>query len=161
MRDIQVFLGFDNFYLRFIQDFSKIARSLALILIITSLTGLSIILQLLINAADGDEVGRGESGGNKTNLLNPSASKRSIGADYLTSKGAKNDGNNRKKSGSNITKGVKAVRDSDYLTPNTKKVFNHLRHIFIQALIFQYFDPECHIWIQTNASGYAIDRVLN
>ena len=54
-----------------------------------SFIGSSSILQLSINVADGDEVGRGEIGGNKTNLLNPSVSKKSTGAGYLTSKGAK------------------------------------------------------------------------
>ena len=32
--------------------------------------------------------------------------------------------------------------------------------MFIKALIFQYFDLESHIWIKTDASGYAIDSVL-
>ena len=76
--------------------------------------------------ADEDEIS--ESGSNGTNLSNPSVSTRSNGAGYLTSRGAK-------KCSGNIKKGVKAARDSDYLTLAAKKVFNHLRYIFTQAPI--------------------------
>ena len=72
--DIQVFLGFANFYQCFIQSFSKIAGLLTSMLRTSSLTGLSTILQS-IDVADEDEVG--ESDGNKTNLSNPSTSTRS------------------------------------------------------------------------------------
>ena len=41
VRDIQVFLSFANFYQQFIQDFSKIAVSLILILKITTSSDLS------------------------------------------------------------------------------------------------------------------------
>ena len=103
-----------------------------------SLTSLSITLQLLINKADEDAVGRSESGGNKTNLSNPSTSKRSTKIDYLTSK------DNKRGSG-NIKKGIEAARGFDYLTPNSKKAFNHLQHTFIKAPILQYFDPNQYI----------------
>ena len=95
---------------------------------ITSSTGSSTILQSLINAEDKDEVGGDESGGNKTNLLKPFASKKSIGAGYLTSERTKRGNGNTKK-------GFKAAKNSDYLTPDAEKAFNHLRHAFIQALI--------------------------
>ena len=102
--------------------------------------------------ADADKVG--ESGGNGTNLSNPSASTRSIGAGYLTSEGAKRGGGNTKK-------GVKAARGSDYLIPVAKKAFDHIWHAFTQAPIFQHFDLERHIRIETDVSGYAIGRVLS
>ena len=122
-------------------------------------TGSSTISKSLIDAADKDEVD--ENGGNKTNLSNPFALKKSTGADYLTSKDIKKVGNNPKKDDSNTKKGVKAVKSSNYLVTNAKKAFNHLRHIFIQMFIFQHFDPEWHIRIETDASGYAISRVLS
>ena len=151
VRNIQVFLDFANFYRYFIQGFNKIAGPFISMLRISNPTGSSTILQS-IDVAEKDEVG--ESDGNRTNLLNPSASTRSTGAGYLTSEGAK-------KSGDNTKKGVKAARGSDYLTPATKKAFNHLRHAFIQVPIFQYFDPEWHIRIETLASDYAISGVLS
>ena len=81
---------------------------------ISSLTGSSTILQS-IDLADKNEVD--ESGGNETNLSNPSASTRFTKAGYLTSKGAK-------KGNSNIKKDVKTARSSDYLIPAAKKPLN-------------------------------------
>ena len=105
-----------------------------------------------IDVTDEDEPG--ESGSNETNLSNPSTSTRSTKAGYLTSGNAKRGGGNTKKD-------VKAAKRSDDLTSATKKIFHHLRHAFIQAPIFQHFDPEWHIQIETNASGYAIGGVLS
>ena len=73
---------------------------------------------------------------------------------YLTLRGAK-------RSGGNTKKGVKAAKNSDYLTPAAKKAFYYIWHTFTQASILQYFDPEWHIRIETNASGYAIAGVLS
>ena len=131
---ILAFLGFANFYWSFIQGFNKIAGPLPSILKTTNLSGSSTILQSLINALDQDEVGK--SGGNKRNLSNLSALKRFIRGGFLISKGAKRGDGNTNSGGGNTKKGVKAIRGSNYLTPDTKKVFNHLRHMFIQALIF-------------------------
>ena len=95
----------------------------------TDSTYSSTILQSLIDRVNENEICRIENGGNKTNLSNLSTSKKFIGAGYLTSKGTK-------KSGSNTKKGVETIRDSNYLTLGTKKAFNLLQHLFIQALIF-------------------------
>ena len=48
-----------------------------------------------------------------------------------------------------------------YLTPNARRAFTQLSQAFTKALILRYFDPECHIWIKTDASGYAIYGVLS
>ena len=48
-----------------------------------------------------------------------------------------------------------------YLTPDAKRAFTQLRQAFNKAPILQHFDPECHIRIETDASGYAIGRVLS
>ena len=50
---------------------------------------------------------------------------------------------------------------SKFLTLDAKIAFNYLRLAFTKALIFWYFDPKCHIWIETNILGYTIDKVLN
>ena len=101
-----------------------------------------------------DEDECGESNSNRTNLLNPFASTKSTKAGYLTSGGAKRGGGNTKKD-------VKAAQNSDYLISAIKKAFNHLRHPFTQAPILQHFDPERHIRIEINVSGYAIGGVIN
>ena len=105
-----------------------------------------------MDVADEDEFDK--SDGNRTNLSNPPTLTRSTGAGYFTFGGIK-------RSGGNTKKGVKAAKGSDYVIPAAKKAFNHLRHAFTQAPIFEHFDSEQHIWIKTNASDYAIGGVLN
>ena len=78
--------------------------------------------------ADEDEFD--EIGSNKTNPSNLSASKKSTKAGYLTFKSANKGNNNPEKSNANTKKCVNAAKSLDYLTPDAKKAFNHLRHIF-------------------------------
>ena len=120
----------------------------------TSLTGSSTILQSLIDRADEDEIGENKSGCNKTNLSNLFTSKKSTRAGYLIFKSVK-------KGGCNIKKYVKDARGSNYLIPDAKKAFNVLRHMLTQAFILQYSDPNRHLGIETNASGYAIGGTLS
>ena len=55
----------------------------------------------------------------------------------------------------------KKMVGSDFLTPGAKLAFTKLRQAFFKALILYYFDPDCHIWIETDALGYAIGGVLS
>ena len=48
-----------------------------------------------------------------------------------------------------------------FLTPDARTTFKRLRLAFTEAPILRYFDPECHIWIETYALGYAIGGVLS
>ena len=48
-----------------------------------------------------------------------------------------------------------------FLTPKARSAFNRLWLAFIEALFLWHFDLECHIWIKTNALGYAISDVLS
>ena len=48
-----------------------------------------------------------------------------------------------------------------FLIPDAKIAFNRLRLAFIKALIFQHFDLECYIWIETYALDFAIGEVLS
>ena len=59
------------------------------------------------------------------------------------------------------TKSDNNLEGPKFLTSKAKKDFNRLRQAFTKASILRHFDPECHIWIETNASGYAIERVLS
>ena len=139
MGNIQVFLDFANCYQRFIEGFNKIAGPLISMFKISSPTGSSTILKS-IDAADENKFIDNESGGNEKNLLNPSTSKKSIRAGYLTSGGVK-------KSDGNTKKGVKAAKGFDYLILAPKKAFNHLWYRFRQPFILQHFHLEQHIWI--------------
>ena len=48
-----------------------------------------------------------------------------------------------------------------FFTPKVRLVFTKLRQMFVKAPILYYFDPEYHIQINIDASGYAIDQILN
>ena len=48
-----------------------------------------------------------------------------------------------------------------FLIPNARTIFNHLQLAFIEALILQHFNPEYYIWIETDASSFAIGGVLS
>ena len=48
-----------------------------------------------------------------------------------------------------------------FLTLGAKRAFTQLRQAFTEAPIPRHFDPECHIRIETDASGYAIGGVLS
>ena len=62
---------------------------------------------------------------------------------------------------STLLPNIRAMEKSNFPTLDAKKAFNHLRLAFIKASIFRHFDLESYIRIETNASGYAIDRVLS
>ncbi len=52
-------------------------------------------------------------------------------------------------------------QSGSFLTPEARKAFTKLRQAFVEALILNQFDPECHIRIETDASGYAIGGILS
>ena len=53
------------------------------------------------------------------------------------------------------------VGATEFLTSKARIAFTQLRKASTEAPILQQFDPECHIWIETDASGYAISGVLS
>ena len=56
---------------------------------------------------------------------------------------------------------IGATEEPTFLTPYARETFNQLRQAFTKAPILQHFDPECHIRIETDNSGYAIKGVLS
>ena len=60
----------------------------------------------------------------------------------------------------NLFKSQKTV-GSDILTSRAKQAFNELRQAFLKAPILHHFDPDCHIQIETDVSGYAIGGALS
>ena len=134
--DIQVFLGFANFYRRFIQGFSKIAA------LLTSMLKMSptptSITQKLMNLID--EFGRGDRGENEARTS--ASTKGPNRADYPSSD-------------------YVSYTVSNYLTPDAKKAFDQLCQAFTEAAILQHFNPEQYIRVQTDASRHAIGGVLS
>ena len=48
-----------------------------------------------------------------------------------------------------------------FLTSGARRVFAKLRQAFIKAPILHHFDPEHHIRVETDVSGYIIGGVFN
>lgn len=46
-----------------------------------------------------------------------------------------------------------------FQTPKARLGFARLRQAFIKAAILYHFDLKCHIWVETNASGYVISKI--
>ena len=118
IQHIQVFIGFANFYQRFIQEFSKIATPLTSILKTSSAANIQPQKSTVVD----DEAIAGSNISNKKSFKS---------------------------------------KNPAFLTVNAGQAFTQLRQAFTKALILQHFDPECHIWIQTDASSYAIIGVLS
>ena len=92
----------------------------------------------------GTDGGVGRFGGSK-NRLSPKTSK---------------SGN--PKSGNSVKPGnSEATEESKFLTSEAKKAFNRLKQAFTEGPILRHFDPKCHIWIETDVSGYSIGEVLS
>ena len=59
----------------------------------------------------------------------------------------------------NLSKSKKT--ELGFLTSGARKAFTKLRQVFIKTPILYHFDPERHIRVETDASGYVIGRVLS
>ena len=143
--DIQVFLGFANFYWQFIQGFSRIAAPLTSMLKMAAPPEKPTL----------EEVGDGEGGDgvDSGGVEIAKKSRKSKDQKLVKSKKLSKSGNlpnfNAKEAG------------LSFLIPGAREAFNRLRLAFTEALIFWNFDPECHIQIKTDVSGYAIGGMLS
>ena len=140
IRDIQVFINFANFYRRFIQGFSGIAALFTSMLKTTGLFDKS--ASRAFRAGNNEVVGGG--GGRADEMV----------VDLSKSK-------NEKSRKSMRVPNIRATGKPNFLTSDAKKAFNHLWLAFIKAPIFWHFDLESYIRIETDASGYAIGKVLS
>ena len=62
---------------------------------------------------------------------------------------------------SDFTKLVRGAEKPSFLTLDARQAFPQLRQAFIKAPILWHFDPECHIRIKTDASGYVIGGIFS
>ena len=118
VRDILIFLGFANFYKRFIKNFNKIIAPLISMLQITNKStsnGLQYSIQAESQNAP-SAIGRPDRGKIDDRIENLSSSTK-----------------------------VKKNFEIEFLTFGVKKAFIRLRNDFTKALILKYFDLECHI----------------
>ena len=144
-----MFLGFANFYWRFIQGFSRIATSLTLIL--KTLGG----TEFKTKPGEGgvgvgcdSRAGRGKSEIGRSGIDNVEVGSGEVEIDEVGKKVQ------------NLSKSKKTIRSSDFLTPGAKLIFTKLRQAFIKTPILHYYDLERYIQIETDVSGYAISGVL-
>lgn len=56
---------------------------------------------------------------------------------------------------------VNRVSATDFFTSKAKLIFIQLGKTFTKKLIFCYLDLKYQIWIETNTSGYAINKLFN
>ena len=168
VRDIHVFLGFANFYCRFIKGFSKIAAPLTLRLKTTMSSQVFAANKMLSvrvlaatdvgSASDGSD---GSSDGSKRVEPKTGRSESQKLSKSGNSEGKKSAKSKKpSKSGNSPNFDAKEAGPS-FLTPEARSAFNRLRLAFTEAPILRHFDPECHIRIETDASGYAIGGVLS
>ena len=136
IKDIQVFIGFANFYWRFIQGFSRIAAPLTSIL--KTIGWSEELAPRAFRTGNKEIIGGGEGRANET-VVDLSKNKKSRKLTHVPNIGA--------------------IREPNFLTPNAKKAFNHLRLAFIKAPILWHFNLKSHIRIETDALSYAIGRV--
>ena len=121
IKDIQVFIGFANFYQRFIQGFSKIT---ALLISVLKINGSSKKSALGAFKAGNKDVVEGDN--NKT-VVDSSKFK------------------NEKSRKLTCISSIRNMEKPNFLTLDVKKAFNYLWLAFIKALILQHFDLESYI----------------
>ena len=141
IQDIQVFLGFANFYRRFIQRFSRIAAPLT-----------SMLKTLSIKSAEPKKGVVGVDGGSRAE--HDRGGLDGNGMDDVEVDGGEVEAG---KKGRNLSKSKKT--ESGFFIPGARKAFTKLRQAFIKAPILYHFDLERHIWVETDTSGYAIGGV--
>ena len=164
VRDIQVFLGFANFYRRFIEGFSKIAAPLISMLKTTgspnelapsrnnssrSASSRNSDNRPASERNNGNgEVNRfgivGNSVEHTKKLGKLSKSGKSKSEKMSKSRNLAKSGKKLSKSGSSTNFNVTEVKPK-FLIFNTRTAFNRLWLTFTEALILWHFDLECHI----------------
>ena len=158
VRDIQVFIGFANFYRRFIRGFSRIAAPLTSLL---KTTGSS----APVRVSDDEVVGVSAPLTSPIKATGSSDSALRVDDDEVVGVGGRAnetvEQNSSKSRNSARVPNIGATGKPTFLTPAAKKAFSLLRQAFIEAPILRHFDPESHIRIETDASGYAIGGVLS
>ncbi len=135
VRDIQVFLGFANFYRRFIQGFSRLAAPLTSMLKTTSAAGPAAEVGDEEQDGKGIQVDGGEKKpAQKSRKGQPKGQKTAKSKKWIRAE----------KSEASRAKNLSSQSGS-FLTTEARKAFTELRQAFVEAPILNYFDPERHI----------------
>ena len=142
VRDIQVFLGFANFYCRFIKGFSKIVAPLTSMLKTTIssqvLAANEVLGARVLAANEIGDVGGGDGSNDRSKHVEPKTGKT------FKSRKLSKSGKNSSKSGNSPNFGATEAGPS-FLTPEARSAFNRLRLAFTKAPILRHFNSKCHI----------------
>ena len=112
----------------------------------------------MLAANEDGNVGGGDGSNDGSKRVEPKTGKSSKSRNSKGKKSAKS----KKLSKSGNSPNFDATEaGSSFLTPEAKSAFNRLWLAFTEAPILWHFDSECHIRIETDASGYAIGSVLS
>ncbi len=149
VRDILIFLGFANFYRRFIQGFIRLVAPLTFMLKTVSVVG-----PINKNPKQGGQEIQVEDQGEKE----PAQKSRKGQKGPKTAKSKK--WIRAEKSEASRAKNLSSQSGS-FLIFEARKAFIELRKAFVEAPILNHFDPKRHIQIETDVSGYAIGGILN
>ena len=151
VRDIQIFFGFANFYWQFIKGFSCIAVPFTSILKTTRSTRSTANSKETECEVDGDSmVSNLVGGGEATNTTKRKSQAKTTKSKILV-----------KSKNHDFPKSRIEKAGMGFLTPKARLVFTQLRQAFVKAPILHHFNPKSHIWIETNASSYAIGGILS
>ncbi len=147
VRDIQIFLGFANFYQRFIQGFSRLAAPLTSMLKTTSVLG---------------PAENPEQGGQGIQMENQ-AEKEPVQKSRKGQKGQKTAKSKKRIWAKKVeaSRGKNLGQSGLFLTSEARKAFTKLKQSFVKAPILNYFDAERHIPIETDVSSNAIGGILS
>ena len=144
IRDIWVFLGFANFYKRFIKNFNRIAASLISVFWTIDNSTSNEFQSTLTNASRNNQDRPGGISSKNVdrdikNLLSVVKSTKSKKPNFVKASFAK----------------------MEFLIFEAKKAFIYLRKVFTKALILEYFDLKYYIYIKINILEYTINKFLN
>ena len=103
--------------------------------------------------------GDGKAGCNRSKLDRSEIDDGEIGGGKVDDKVRKKGQKTSKSKKSSKSK--KTVGSSNFLTFKARLAFTELRQTFVKAPILHHFDPERHIRVETDTSGYAIGGVLS
>ena len=158
VQDISIFLKFTNFYRRFIHRFSQIALLLIIMLKISS-TKLAKPRKGGVGVGDDSKARRDGSKLDRSKLDRSKIDGIEVDRGEIRENKVEKKVQKMSKS-KNLSKSKKTV-GSDFLILETRLTFTKLRQAFVKALILYHFDPEYHIQVKIDVSGYAIGKVLS
>ncbi len=148
VHDIQVFLGFANFYRQFIQGFSRLAAPL---------------ISMLKTASAAGPANKNLEQSSQRIQVEDQGEKKPAQKSHKGQKGQKTAKSKKwiyvKKA--EAFKAKNFGQPGTFFTADTKKAFTKLKQAFVEASIPNHFDPEHHILIKTDTLGYVIDGMLS